>query len=152
MKWFEFAGFAALAVGLLAAAAHAEDPERRRIPVQVKITHLSDGDSGVEPNAREIAEALERNHIRYPSAKVVQQQRLDLRLGETGTIKLHDGGTLYIQPMDLDARGVHMAVDVDGSTGVEKTDFRVGDDKIVVIDGGYVGDDKRVISIQPDYE
>ena len=54
--------------------------------------------------------------------------------------------------LDLDARGVHMAVDVDGSTGVEKTDFRVGDDGLVVIDGGQVGGGKRVISIQPDYE
>jgi hypothetical protein len=152
VKWSEFVGIATVASLVLASATYAEDPERRRIPVRVKVTHLSDQAGGVEPNAREIAEALERNHIRYPSAKVVQEQRFELQIGETGTIKLRDGGALHIQPMDLDARGVHMAVDVDGSTGVEKTDFRVGDDKLVVIDGGPVGDGKRVISIQPDYE
>ena len=64
-------------------------------------------------------------------------------------IVLPDGRAARVQPLHVGDRGVLMAVEVDGGI---KTDVRVRDDHMVVIDGGSFEDGKVVISVEPDYE
>ena len=158
MRWCEIAsGVAALLLlvssplaGAVSAQEAAPAPaEGKRIPVHLMVTHLSNEEGGVDPRAAELDERLRSQNINYPSVKVTQQVDVNLQVDEVGTIGLPDGRPARVQPLNVGDRGVLMAVEVEGGI---KTDVRVRDDHMVVIDGGSFEDGKVVISVEPDYE
>ena len=143
-------GWALLLCAFYCAAptAQAEDVGAE-IPIRLTVAHVSTGEGGVDPRARKLREMLERQHIRYPSIRVLQERVVKLRVGELGRFPLPQAGQLNIRLMHLDASGLLMALDVEGGM---KTDVRLRDDHMMVLDAGPLGDGKRVIAIQPDYE
>jgi len=161
VRWCEIArgvaGVAGVAVlGLLVGAGTAwaqeaatAPAEGKRIPVHLMVTHLSNEEGGVDPRAAKLDERLRSQNINYPSVQVTEQIDVNLQVDEVGTIILPDGRAARIQPLHVGDRGVLMAVEVDGGI---KTDVRVRDDHMVVIDGGSFEDGKVVISVEPDYE
>jgi hypothetical protein len=145
-----------LSCAALAGAAWAEQAERADAPAQERalratlmLTHLSNGAGGIDPRARKLDQRLQRENIRFPSARVLQRRRVDLKLDRVETLSLPDGRVARFRPMHVGARGVLMAVDVEDGV---KMDARVRDGHMVVIDGGRVEDGKLVISIEPDYD
>ena len=139
-----------------AGAAWAEPGERpdRSAPDRVAratlmLTHLSNGAGGIDPRARRLDERLQRENIRFPSARVLQRRSVDLKLDRVETLALPDGRSARFRPMHMGARGVLMAVDVEDGV---KMDARVRNGHMVVIDGGRFEDGKLVISIEPDYD
>ena len=136
------------AIGCGVSLAHAEG-EGAAIPIRLTIAHVSTGAGGVDPRARELREMLERQHIRYPSIRVLEERVVKLRVGEMDSFPIPESSTLKVRLMHLDASGLLMALDVEGGM---KTDVRLRDDHMMVLDAGPLGDGKRVIAIQPDYE
>ena len=159
MRWYEIARRTAcgLAAGVVLAGAGAAwgqeaapaPAEPKRIPVHLMVTHLSNEEGGVDPRAAKLDERLRSQNINYPSVKVTQQVDVSLQVDEIGTIGLPDGRAARVQPLHVGDRGVLMAVEVEDGI---KTDVRVRDDHMVVIDGGSFQDGKVVISVEPDYE
>ncbi len=144
------------ACAALAGAAWAEQAERpdrpapdRPLRATLMLTHLSNGAGGIDPRARKLDQRLQRENIRFPSARVLQQRNVELKLDRVETLALPDGRSARFRPMHVGARGVLMAVDVEGGV---KMDARVRDGHMVVIDGGRFEDGKLVISIEPDYD
>ena len=136
---------------LLAWGAGAEGKGRAkkdRIPVNVMVVHTSDGEGGVDPRARELHRKLKKQ-LRYRSMRMISQERVDLRIDEVGTVRLPDGRAVRMRPMHKDAKGVLMAVDVEGAV---KLDARAPNHHKVVIGAGEYEDGNLAISIEPDYE
>jgi len=134
-------------------AEQVEHPDRsapdRAVRATLMLTHLSNRADGIDPRARKLDQRLQRQNIRFPSARVLQRRSVDLKLDRVETLSLPDGRTARFRPMHVGARGVLMAVDVEGGV---KMDARVRDGHMVVIDGGRFEDGKLVISIEPDYD
>ena len=151
MKRFEIAMGLALVLALGSGPARAEEDggERRPVTVKVKVTHLSDGDGGVDPNAQELIKQLESQHIRFRSAQVVQELEVELEPGDVGTVQLGDGRKAQVQLMHVDEGGALLGIDIEDGA---RADARVGDGKQLVIDGGNVGDGKRVITFEPEID
>lgn len=130
---------------LCASGALAED-EARKVPVRITVTHLSDGDCGVAPEAQALVGALKAQNISYPCAKVVREAKVDLAPGDVKSIGIGNGRKAHLQLMQADQSGALVAVDIEGGV---KIDARVGRGKRpLVLDAGKVGDGKRVISIE----
>jgi hypothetical protein len=150
---------AALLLGVSVAAAgtawaqQGERPDRsasdRAVRATLMLTHLSNRSGGIDPRARRLDERLQRENIRFPSARVLKRRSVDLKLDRIETLALPDGRAARFRPMHVGERGVLMAVDVDGGV---KMDARVRNGHMVVIDGGRFEDGKLVISIEPDYD
>lgn len=121
----------------------------RAVRATLMLTHLSNGPGGIDPRARKLDQRLQRENIRFPSARVLERRNVDLELDRVETLALPDGRSARFRPMHMGARGVLMAVDVEDGV---KMDARVRAGHMVVIDGGRFEDGKLVISIEPDYD
>jgi hypothetical protein len=118
-----------------------------RVPVNVIVVHTSDRDGGVDPDARDLDAKL-KNQLRYKSMRVLQRERVDLQMNQVGTVQLPDGRNLRIRPMHKGAKGVLMAVDVQGAV---KLDARAPNHHKVVIGAGEYQDGNLAVAIEPDY-
>ena len=119
-----------------------------RVPVNVMIVHTSDRDGGVDPRARDLDEKLS-SQLRYKSMRVISEQRVDLEMNQVGTVELPDGRKVRMRPMHKGAKGVLMAVDVQGAV---KLDARAPNHHKVVIGAGQYQDGNLAVSIEPDYQ
>ena len=81
------------------------------IPIRLTVAHVSTGEGGVDPRARKLQEILERQQIRYPSIRVLEERVLKLRVGELGRFPLPKSGQLTIRLMHLDTSGLLMALE-----------------------------------------
>ena len=137
-----------LGVGLGAASAGAQEPPKREpINVDVMVSHISDRVGEIDQLARRLDETL-RKQFRYESMKVLERHRMVLDVDEVGTVKLPNGRLFRARPLDVNDRGVLMAVEVDETL---KTDMRIPSGSLVVIGAERYEDGKIVISIEPEY-
>jgi hypothetical protein len=164
--------WAALGGLLLAAAeagAQAERPRPRPINVDVTISYLTRhppepppldapgfaprGSAPVPPRVREIDERLRRidaalrGQFVYDDIKLVERHRMVLDVDEVGTVKLPNGKRFRVRPLDVDASGVLMAVDV----GSKKLDVRAPSRHLTIIGAEPYRDGQLVVSIEPNY-
>ena len=151
-RWFALATAVA---ALLAFAAAAQERERGRgerrgdrVPVNVMIVHTSNEKGGVDPAAKDLDEKLKKQ-LRYKSMRVIQQERVDLEVDRVGTVELPDGRKVRMRPMHKGAKGVLMAVDVEGAV---KLDARAPNHHRVVIGAGEYEDGNLAVAIEPDYD
>ena len=129
---------------LVAAPVHAEDEEKVR--VRGKVTEVSDEGDGVEPGAEDLIRALGKQNIRYESARVVREVKVELAPGDSKSVKIGNGRKAHLQLMQADEKGALVALDVEGGV---KADVKLRRGKRpFVVDAGKVGDAKRVISIE----
>jgi len=147
MKRFEaIRGFMLVLVAVLWAGGVLAEDEVGKVPLRVTVTHLSEGDGGVDPKARALIGALDGANISYPEARVVREVKLDLAPGDAKSVSIGNGRKAHLQLMQADKNGALVAVDIEGGL---KVDARVGRGKRpLVLDAGKVGDGKRVISIE----
>ena len=147
MRWYTTILGLGLALVLCSVGAQAED-EVLVVPLRVKVTHLSDGNEGVDPKAQDLVNALKGQRINYPSARVIREITVNLAPGDVKTVKIGNGRKAHLQLMQADEDGALVAVDIDGGV---KVDAKVRRGKRpLVIDAGKVGDGKRVLSIEAD--
>jgi hypothetical protein len=144
-------GVVALA-GIVALAApgspRAQGPVSSRVPVNVMVVQTSNQKGEVDPRAQDLHEKLKKQ-LRYKSMRVIQEQRVDLELNQVGTVDLPDGRTVRMRPLHKGAKGVLMAVDVQGAV---KLDARAPNHHKVVIGAGEYQNGNLAVSIEPDYE
>lgn len=142
---------AALVLALLALAggpARAQEPPKHEpINVDVMISHISDRAGGIDRRARRLDEKL-RDQFRYQSMEVLERHRMVLDLDEVGTVELPTGQRFRARPLEVNDRGVLMAVEIDETL---KTDMRIPSGNLVVIGAERYEDGKIVISIEPRY-
>lgn len=129
----------------VATAATAQAPAKP-IPVNVLVTHLSNEGVGIDPSARMLDTKL-RNQLRYDSLRVIKKQRMLMPLDEVTQFDLPNGKTVRVRPIDRNAQGVLMAVDVQGAA---KLDARVESHKPLVIRAGPYQKGSLVLSLEPD--
>jgi hypothetical protein len=143
---FALAGLAfALA---LPAATRAQNAVGDRVPVNVMIVQTSNQKGEVDPRAQELHQKLKKQ-LRYKSMRVIQEQRVDLEMNQVGTVDLPDGRKVRMRPLHKGAKGVLMAVDVQGAV---KLDARAPNHHKVVIGAGEYENGNLAVSIEPDYE
>jgi hypothetical protein len=145
LRWYKAILGLGLILALCAAGAQAEE-EVQKVPLRVKVTHLSDSKDGVDPKARKLVNALKDQHISYPSAKVVREITVELAPGDVKTVKIGNGRKAHLQLMQADEDAALVAVDVEGGVKVDAK-VRRGR-RPLVLDAGKVGDGKRVLSIE----
>jgi hypothetical protein len=138
------AGFAAIS----AVRAVTAQPAGDSVPVNVMVVHTSNREGEVDPRAQELHEKL-RKQLRYRSMRVLQEERVDLEMNQVGSVALPDGRKVRMRPMHKGAKGVLMAVDVQGAV---KLDARARNHHKVVIGAGEYEDGNLAVSIEPDYE
>ena len=126
----------------------AQGPAGDRVPVNVMVVQTSNTKGEVDPRALELHEKL-RKQLRYRSMRVIQEQRVDLEMNRVGTVDLPDGRKVRMRPLHKGAKGVLMAVDVQGAV---KLDARAPNHHKVVIGAGEYENGNLAVSIEPDYE
>src|SRR4030095_1118973 len=118
------------------------------VPVNVIVVHTSDGEGGVDPRARDLDAKLKKQ-LRYKSMRVLQEERVELQRTRAATLKLPAGRNLRMRPIHKGAKGVLMAVDLQGAV---KLDARAPNHHKVVIGAGENKSGSLAVSIEPDYE
>jgi hypothetical protein len=139
------AGIAALAAP---GSTPAQGPDSGRVPVNVMVVQTSNQKGEVDPRAQDLHEKLKKQ-LRYKSMRVIQEQRVDLEMNQVGTVELPDGRKVRMRPLHKGAKGVLMAVDVQGAV---KLDARAPNHHKVVIGAGEYQNGNLAVSIEPDYE
>jgi len=141
---------ASAGIALLAApgSTTAQNPGGSRVPVNVMVVQTSNKKGDVDPRAQELHEKLKKQ-LRYKSMRVIQEQRVDLEMNQVGTVDLPDGRKVRMRPLHKGAKGVLMAVDVQGAV---KLDARAPNHHKVVIGAGEYENGNLAVSIEPDYE
>jgi len=130
------------------AATRAQNAGGDRVPVNVMIVQTSNQKGEVDPRAQELHQKLKKQ-LRYKSMRVIQEQRVDLEMNQVGTVDLPDGRKVRMRPLHKGAKGVLMAVDVQGAV---KLDARARNHHKVVIGAGEYQNGNLAVSIEPDYE
>ncbi len=131
------------AVGTAQAQSTALDPAPIRFDVTV--SQISEEPGPVDPRAAELDERL-RREFRYESLRVLDEQRMELGIDDVGRVDLPNGKRLQLKPLLLDAKGVLLSVDLQGTM---RGDLRVKNGHVVVIGAQRFGDGKLVISLVP---
>jgi hypothetical protein len=139
-------GFAALGVALSLASAAPGDPPPR-IDFRVTVSQVSSEPGEIDPKGRQLHGFLSRD-FRYESLRVLETRTLSLGIDDIGSMQLPTGKRVRLRPLDVGAKGVLVAVDVQGST---RMDLRVPNHKVVVIGGQPYGGGRLVITLQPEY-
>ena len=140
---------AGLAAALVApGSTRAQNAGSDRVPVNVMVVQTSNKKGEVDPRAQGLHEKLKKQ-LRYKSMRVIQEQRVDLEMNRVGTVDLPDGRKVRIRPLHKGAKGVLMAVDVQGAV---KLDARAPNHHKVVIGAGEYENGNLAVSIEPDYE
>lgn len=135
---------AALWTGSLAPGAA---QEARLVGLELMVSHASPKPGEIDPNAAELHSRLGKE-FRYRSLRVISSQHMNLHVDEVGSMQLPTGSWVRVRPLDLDASGVLLAVDVEGSL---QTDLRVPNRHQVVIGAERWEDGKLVITLEPRY-
>jgi hypothetical protein len=140
---------AGLAVALAApGSTRAQGAGSDRVPVNVMIVQTSNQKGEVDPRAEELHQKLKKQ-LRYKSMRVIKEERVDLEMNRVGTVDLPDGRKVRVRPLHKGAKGVLMAVDVQGAV---KLDARAPNHHKVVIGAGEYENGNLAVSIEPDYE
>lgn len=143
MRWHNAIAMAGLliAAGFAPAEAEAADP----IKVKVLVCHASPAAGGIDGACQKLHGKIGAQ-FRYESLKKLQSQALKLGLNEVGKVKLPNGKSLMVRPLQVDDGGVLLAVDVEGSV---RTDVKVANGNSVVIGADAYKNGKLVISLEP---
>ena len=146
MRWLSFGLVLALVLapvlGMGAAAAKAEE---QRIDVELMVSHVSNAKGEIDPRGRKLHQKLQ-GQFRYESLRVLQTRGLRLELNEVGSVRLPNGKSVRVRPLQLSESGVLLAVDVEGAA---RMDLKVRNGHLVVIGAERYQDGKLVISLEP---
>jgi len=133
--------------GALLAASPAWSQAKGRFSVKVTVAEISNAQGKIDPRAERLDRNL-RAKFKYNSLRVIQEKRLELGLDEVGGVKLPSGRMFRVQPLNVDERGLLMAV---GWEGEVMMDMRAPSHHLLVIGGPTHGDNQLVVSIEPEY-
>jgi len=143
VKWHDAIAVLGLlaAVGLTPARGGAAEP----VEVRVLVCHAAAAPGNVDGACRKLHGKIGAQ-FRYESLKKLQSQSLKLGLNQVGSVKLPNGKSLTVRPLQVDDSGVLLAVDVEGAV---RTDVKVANGNLVVIGADAYRAGKLVISLEP---
>jgi hypothetical protein len=144
VRWREFGLALALVVGMSAGVAKAQE---QQIDVELMVSHLSSAEGEIDPRGRKLHRKLQ-GQFRYESLRVLEVRGLRLAPNEVGSVQLPNGKSVRVQPLQVGAGGVLMAVDVEGAA---RMDLKVRNGHLVVIGAERYQDGKLVISLEPSW-
>jgi len=136
---------AGLGVLLLAQPVLAQ--ETQRVAIILTVSHVSAQPGPIDPAGIQLHRSLQRD-FKVKSVRVIQTQRMNLRLNEEGSLQLPTGRWVKVRPRKLGETGVLMAVEVEGTL---RSSLRVPNHHQVVIGAQSFQDGKLVVSLEPDY-
>ena len=140
--------FAAIAVlGAAAGMARAQAPESSPSPIRLEVTVSQIGETPgpIDPRAAQLDKRL-RREFRYESLQVLEERSMELGIDDVGRVDLPNGKKLQLKPLLVDANGVLLSVDLQGTM---RGDLRVKNGHVVVIGAQRFRDGKLVISLVP---
>lgn len=138
--------FAVLAAVAAVAAAPAQ-AQGQSVTVKVLVCHASETPGSIDGACRPLHGKIGKQ-FRYESLTRLQSQTLQLALDEVGTVTLPNGKALRVRPLQVDASGALLAVDVEGAV---RTDLKMRNGHLVVIGADSYKDGKLVISLEPSW-
>ncbi len=146
LRWLGlFAWALVLGGGVGTAHAQSAAPDPAPIRFDVTVSQISEAPGPIDPRAAELDERL-RREFRYESLKVLEERSMELGIDDVGGVDLPNGKRLQLKPLLLDAKGVLLSVDLQGTM---RGDLRVKNGHVVVIGAQRFGDGKLVISLVP---
>jgi hypothetical protein len=147
VKRFSAGLWVVVLLGALLAGSPAWSQAERHFSVKVTVAEISNAEGKIDKRAERLDRNL-REKFKYKSLRVIQERRLTLGLDEVGSVKLPNGRMFRVQPLNVDDRGLLMAV---GWEGEVMMDMRAPSNHLLVIGGPTHGDDQLVVSIEPEY-
>lgn len=133
--------------GALLAASPAWSQAKGPFSIKVTVAEISNAQGKIDARAERLDRNL-REKFKYNSLRVIQEKRLELGIDEVGSVKLPSGRMFRVQPLNVDERGLLMAV---GWEGEVMMDMRAPSHHLLVIGGPTHGDSQLVVSIEPEY-
>jgi hypothetical protein len=149
--WIRTLAGAASLLLLLAGAPATSQPKPKPAPkpvirFHVSVVYVSPEPGEIDPRGRDLHRSL-APQFRYESMQVLDDRELELRIDQVGRVELPNGRDLRLRPLDVDSRGVLIAVDVERQA---KMDLRVKPGHKAVIGAHPYREGKLVISIEPE--
>jgi len=147
VKRFRVGLWAVIVSGVLLAGSPAWSQAKRQFSIKVTVAEISNAKGKIDERAERLDRNL-RGKFKYNSLRVIQERRLDLAVDEVGSVKLPSGRMFRVQPLNVDERGLLMAV---GWEGEVMMDMRAPSNHLLVIGGPTHDDNQLVVSIEPEY-
>ena len=146
LAWFGLLAWA-LVLGGVVGTAHGQSaaPDPAPIRFDVTVSQISEEPGPIDPRATKLDQRL-RREFRYESLRVLEERRMELGIDDVGRVDLPNGKRLQLKPLLLDAKGVLLSVDLQGTM---RGDLRVKSGHVVVIGAQRFADGKLVISLVP---
>ncbi len=125
------------------------DEQAQPVLFRVTTVHLSnqEGPADTSELGRRI-DGLLAGQVPYKSLKILSTTERRIPMNEIFETKLPNGRHFRFRPMDVNANGVLVAVDVEEGT---QGDFRVRDEKPLLLGGQVHQGGKLVVVVEPDY-
>jgi hypothetical protein len=144
-SWIACAVALGVASALVAGSAAAQDT--RQIGIQLTVIHASKTPGPIDPEAARLHKRLKKD-FRYESLRVVQRRKMRMPMRGMRKLDLPTGRTLRVRALELDQKGLLMAVEVQ-----DRLDTRLllKSRKPVVIGGEDYKGGKLFIEIESDY-
>jgi hypothetical protein len=131
-------------MGILLVWAGAAEAQKGPIQVELMVSQISSGGSGIDPRGRELHEKL-KGQLSYDSLEVLEVKQLSLAVDQVGSVALPDGKKAKVRPLNVDGGSALLAVEIEGAV---QTDLRVRKGHWVVIGAERYRDGKLVISLR----
>ena len=108
---------------------------RAEVLCRVRVIHASDRGNHTDPALRDVSRNL-TSVFRYTAYRLVNQRRMQLAYGRTGTMALPGGRRLQLTPMALSGRRIKFKIGiVKGGRAVFRTEVMLRDGGSVTIGG-----------------
>ena len=140
VKWYR----AWLLMGVVFVWAGAAEAQKGPIQVELMVSQISSGKSGIDPRGRELHEKLE-GQLSYDSLEVLEVEQLSLAVDQVGSVGLPNGKRAKVRPLNVDGGSALLAVEIEGAV---QTDVRVRKGHWVVIGAERYRDGKLVVSLR----
>lgn len=129
-----------LAVALVAGAAYA-DPVTDPVTIDVQVAHASNTikPARVDPDCRQLQRQLP---MRFNHLTTQQKKKLDLKMGQAGTIQLPSGRPVRFIPISIVEDRLHMHL---GIRGLVETRLQLQNGKAVIVGGEKDASGGRII-------
>lgn len=134
-------------VSVLGAPRLARAQSGDRYDLEVTVASISDEEGQIDPRGTRLDGEL-RKKFRYNSLKVLETRHFNLAMNEVGSMKLPDGKTFNVRPINLGDRGLLLALEW---TDVLMMDMNAMSGHLLVIGGSKYQGNELAIGVEPHY-
>jgi hypothetical protein len=137
---------AVVALGCLAVGRVAAQEERPPVSLRVMVVHAAEQKGTIDPQLRRLPRSL--GPMKFGTLRLIQQQRLELGMGQEGHVSLPTGREVMMVPLSVVQRRLFMHLEMPGQVNGQ---LRMLPGRPVVLGGQRHEDGHVIVYIEPEF-